>query len=200
MRLNGRSVAETLVNYALQRNVTRIVAGKPLRPRWKELLRGGSLIDQIVRQSQDLDVYIISSKTPPEPPPVATTKTRATGIRWGAYARGTALVVAATLIGMPLRPYINPTNLVMLYLVTVILAAVWLSRAPAILASVLSVLAFDIIFVRPYYTLAVEDAEYFLTFAGLLAVGLVISTLTARAREQEMAARRREQQRPLCTS
>lgn len=194
VRLNGRSVAETLVNYALQRNVTRIVAGKPLHPRWKEVLHGGSLIDQIVRLSQDLDVYIISSKTPPEPPPTAATKIRAMSIRWGAYARGTALVVAATLIGMPLRPYINPTNLVMLYLVTVILAAVWLSRAPAILASILSVLAFDIIFVPPYYALAVDDAEYVLTFAGLLAVGLVISTLTARAREQEMAARRREKQ------
>ncbi|MCB8976797.1 MAG: sensor histidine kinase KdpD [Ardenticatenaceae bacterium] len=194
VRLNGRSVAETLVNYALNRNVTRIVAGKPLRPRWKELLQGGSLIDQIVRQSQDLDVYIISSKTTSEPRPVATTKIRTAAIAWGAYGRGTMLVVAATLIGLPLRPYINPTNLVMLYLVAVIVAAVWLSRAPAILASLLSVLAFDIIFVPPYYAFAVDDAEYLLTFAGLLAVGLVISTLTARAREQEIAARRREKQ------
>ncbi|MCA9956235.1 MAG: hypothetical protein KC434_16015, partial [Anaerolineales bacterium] len=95
VRLNGRSVAETLVNYALNRNVTRIVAGKPLRPRWKELLQGGSLIDQIVRQSQDLDVYIISSKTAPEPRPVATTKIRTAAIAWGAYGRGTMLVVAA---------------------------------------------------------------------------------------------------------
>ncbi|MAT97173.1 MAG: two-component sensor histidine kinase [Anaerolineaceae bacterium] len=193
VRLNGRSVAETLVNYALNRNVTRIVAGKPLLPRWRELLQGGSLIDQIVRLSQDLDVYIISG-TSTGRPLAAGTKTRASGIDWRPFWWSIGLVVAATLIGLPLRPFINPTNLVMPYLVAVILAAVWLSRAPAILASLLSVIAFDIIFVPPYYAFAVDDAEYLLTFAGLLTVGLVISTLTARAREQEMAARRRERQ------
>jgi len=194
VRLNGRSVAETVVNYALNRNVTRIVAGKPLRSRWRELLQGGSLIDQIVRLSQDLDVYIISGITTTARPLGLGTKTRAADITWRAYWRSIGLVVAATLIGLPLRPFINPTNLVMPYLVAVILAAVWLSRAPAILASLLSVIAFDIIFVPPYYTFVVDDAEYMLTFAGLLAVGLVISTLTARAREQEIAARRRERQ------
>src|SRR5690606_19081129 len=65
---------------------------------------------------------------------------------------------------------------------------------PAIVASLLSVIVFDIVFVPHYYTFAVADAEYLLTFAGLLAVGLVISTLAARAREQELAARRRETQ------
>ncbi len=194
VRLQGRSVAETLVNYALNRNVTRIVAGKPLRPRWRELLQGGSLIDQIVHLSQGLDVYIISGTASPSRPLTGTTRTRAAGINWRAYGQSIGLVALATLIGLPLRPFINPTNLVMTYLVAVILAAVWLSRAAAILASLLSVIAFDIIFVPPYYTFVVDDAEYLLTFAGLLAVGLVISTLTARAREQEIAARRRERQ------
>ena len=194
VRLHGRSVAEALVNYALNRNITRIVAGKPLRSRWREILHGGSIIDQIVRLSQDLDVYIISGTSTAVLPLGSGTRTRPAGLAWGAYLRSIGLVVAATLIGLPLRPSINPTNLVMPYLVAVILAAVWLSRAPAILASLLSVIAFDIIFVPPYYAFAVDDAEYLLTFAGLLAVGLVISTLTARSREQEIAARRRERQ------
>ena len=194
VRLNGRSIAETLVNYALSQNVTRLVAGKPLRSRWQELLQGGSLIDQIVRLSQDLDVYIISGSTKAERPLPTGTKTRSVNIAWGKYLRSMALVLLATLIGLPLRPFITPTNLVMLYLVAVIVAAVWLGRMPAILASLLSQIAFDIIFVPPYYALVVDDAEYVLTFAGLLAVGLVVSTLTARSREQEIAARRRERQ------
>ena len=36
------------------------------------------------------------------------------------------------------------------------------------------------------------DTQYLLTFAGLLIVGVVISTLTARAREQADAAMQRE--------
>ncbi len=87
---------------------------------------------------------------------------------------------------------ISPTNLVMVYLLAVVLAAMYLGRGPAILASILSVLVFDYFFVPPRLTLSVEDTEYLLTFAGLLLVGIVISYLTASAREQAEAASQRE--------
>lgn len=193
IRLSGHNVAETVVNYALSRNVTKLVIGKPLRPRLRELLRG-SIIDQVVRQSQDLDVYVISARPERMPPHADERRRGGGGVVWREYFLSVGMVLLVTLAGLPLRPYVNPTNLVMLYLVVVMLAAIWLGRYPAIVASLLSVIAFDIIFVPPYYTFVVADAEYLLTFAGLLAVGLVISTLTARAREQELAARRREAQ------
>jgi two-component system sensor histidine kinase KdpD len=193
-RINGRAVAETLVQYAISRNVTKIIAGKPLRSRWREWLSGGSIIDQIVRRSREIDVYIIhGDPTPPAPAAAApATATRTQNVR--DITLTLLLVVGATLIGLPLRPHISPTNLVILFFVAVILAAVWLGRTPAIVASLLSVLSFDLIFAPPYYKLGVDDAEYLLSFIGLLAVGLVISTLTAQAREQELAARRRERQ------
>ena len=58
--------------------------------------------------------------------------------------------------------------------------------------SVLSVAAFDFFFVPPYLTFAVSDTQYLVTFAVMLVVGLVISTLTVRLREQAEAARERE--------
>jgi two-component system sensor histidine kinase KdpD len=56
----------------------------------------------------------------------------------------------------------------------------------------LGVLAFDFLFVTPYFTFAVSDTQYIITFIGLFLVGLVISQLTARASEQAGAARQRE--------
>ncbi len=67
-----------------------------------------------------------------------------------------------------------------------------LGRGPSILASVLSVAAFDFFFVPPYLTFAVSDTEYLITFAVMLVVALVISTLTSRVRAQAEAARQRE--------
>lgn len=116
------------------------------------------------------------------------------GRRWRVYILAASLVFLATLLELPLRPFITPANLVMFYLAVVMITAVWLGRRPAIMASILSVIAFDFIFVPPYYTFVVADAAYILTFFGLLAVGLVISTLAARAQEQALAARRREGQ------
>jgi two-component system sensor histidine kinase KdpD len=64
--------------------------------------------------------------------------------------------------------------------------------APSLLVSFLSVLAFDFFFVPPFLTFAVSDTEYILTFIVLFVVGLVISQLTTRVREQAEVAMRRE--------
>jgi two-component system, OmpR family, sensor histidine kinase KdpD len=190
--LTGRFVAEPLATFAHARNITRIVVGKPLRSRWLELLRG-SIVDQVIRYSGDIDIYIISSS-----PEGATTSLPDWVFKqpnlWPQYLQSAALVVLVTLIGFPLSLFIEATNLVMLYLLAVVIAAVRLGRRPAILASILSVLAFDFIFVHPFYTFAVSDAEYLLTFAALLIVGVVISTLAAQAREQAGTAQQRATQ------
>lgn len=120
-----------------------------------------------------------------EPPPAEGQQARR-------YALAIALVALATLLGLPLRSIVEPTNLVMLYLLAVVLAALKLGRRPAIVASVLSVVAFDLVFVKPFYTPVVADAQFLLTFAGLLGVSLVISSLAANAREQARFAQRRE--------
>lgn len=115
-------------------------------------------------------------------------------VSYAPYAASALLILLATLAGLPLRPFLAPANLVMLYLVAVVLAATRYGRWPSIVASLLSLIAFDAVFVPPYYTLGIADAEYLLTFAGLLAVSLVISTLAVRARAHEQAAQRRAEQ------
>ena len=48
--LSGQSVADEILAYARDHNVTRIVVGKAKRSRWRERLRG-SLLDALVRSS-----------------------------------------------------------------------------------------------------------------------------------------------------
>jgi two-component system sensor histidine kinase KdpD len=60
------------------------------------------------------------------------------------------------------------------------------------MATLLSVAAFDFFFVPPYYTFAVADVRYIVTFGVMFIVALVISGLTLRVREQAEAARVRE--------
>lgn len=102
------------------------------------------------------------------------------------------MVAAATTLGFLIGGRLEATNLVMVYLLIVVIAAVYLGRGPAILASILGVLAFDFFFVLPYFTFAVSDTQYIITFVALFLVGMVISQLTARAREQADAAQQRE--------
>jgi two-component system sensor histidine kinase KdpD len=110
------------------------------------------------------------------------------------YLESLGLVALATLLGIPVRAAIHPANLVMLYMAAVVIAAFFLGRGPAMLVSILSVFAFDYFFVEPRLSFTIQDTEYLVTFAGLLVVGLVVSGLTSRVREQLAALREREAQ------
>jgi len=99
-----------------------------------------------------------------------------------------------TLVATPLREQLELANTVMLFLLTVALIAARLGKGPAILASFLSVLLFDVFFVPPRLSLAVSDGKYLVTFAVMLAVALIIGQLTTGLRRQAEEATRREQQ------
>ncbi|MBL8103295.1 MAG: sensor histidine kinase KdpD [Anaerolineales bacterium] len=183
------SVSQTVIDFAHKNNVTKIVAGKPLRPRWQEFFRG-SLVDKLIHKSGDIDVYVVTSADKPLfPTDESPLKLHSPITR---YLWSLALVAAATAIGFITLGNMEATNLVMVYLLAVVIAAIYLGRGPAIVASMLGVLVFDFLFVVPYFTFAVSDTQYVLTFIGLFLVGLVISQLAARASEQAEAARQRE--------
>jgi two-component system, OmpR family, sensor histidine kinase KdpD len=183
------AVSQTIIDFAHKNNVTKIVAGKPLRPRWQEILRG-SLVDKLIHRSGDIDVYIVTSSDKPSYP--ADESPWRVHSPLSRYLWSSLLVVLATLIGYIVGGDIEATNLVMVYLLAVVIAAIYLGRGPAIFASILGVLTFDFLFVHPFYTFTVSDTEYIITFVGLFLVGVVISQLTARASEQADAARQRE--------
>src|SRR5512143_1458469 len=57
---SGSDVVATLMRVARERNVTQIVIGKPVRNRLQELLRGGSVVNQLVHASGEIDVYVVT--------------------------------------------------------------------------------------------------------------------------------------------
>lgn len=189
--LTGRSIPEAVLAYAKKHNVTKIVVGKPIHPRWMELL-SGSIVDKFIYTSGDIDIYVINEQ--PDIKPSKFTNDWRPHQPYLRYLLAFGMVVIATFIGKLIHAKLEPVNLVMLYLVTTVAAAVYLGRGPALLTSFLGVLAFDFFLVPPYFTFAVSDTQYFITFIGLFLVSLVVSTLTVRIQEQAEAAIQRESQ------
>ncbi|MGE5175736.1 MAG: DUF4118 domain-containing protein [Hyphomicrobiales bacterium] len=199
----GHSVVEEILAFARERNVSRIVVGKPSRPRWVESLLG-SIVSSIVRASGDIDVYVITGERgavkgggrgeagdAAARPGVGAAATGG-GPRAADYGRAFAAVVLCTLVASLMHRSFGEGNLIMVYLLGVMAVSIRLGRGPASLASVLSVVAFDFFFVPPALTLGVSDTQYLVTFAIMLAVALTISSLAVRLREQAEAARQRE--------
>jgi two-component system sensor histidine kinase KdpD len=189
--LSGVSVAEALIAFARERNVSRIVVGKPLHGRWRDRFRG-SLLDEIVRGSGGIEVMVIPGgedpvrmAAPPDPVPVA-----GRGLQ---YLSSVGVVLLSTLVCWAMHDRFDKSNLIMVYLLGVAVVATQYGRRHSVLAAVLSVAAFDFFFVPPHLTFAVTDTQYVVTFAVMLLVSLLISTLAARVRAQAEASLWREQ-------
>jgi two-component system sensor histidine kinase KdpD len=189
VRLSGLSVPEAILDFARRRNVTRIVLGKPRHPRWRDALRG-SLVDEIIRGSGDIEVNVISGDAESErarrtsPPRRATPPVE--------YLRAAAVIGATTAIAKLATSLLDVPDVGMLFLLGVMIAAITTGRRASLVAAALAVAAYDFFFVPPSFTLAVADARYVLTFAMMFGVSVVIGTLTLRLRQQQEAAVGRE--------
>jgi len=190
--LIGESVAPTVLEYARSRNVTKIVVGKTALPWWRRLF--GTVVDQLLEQSGDIDIYVIRGESERHSRPAAAPQPPAPIVWWHYLATAVVVAVCAGLgaLGYVIHDHPAETNLGMIFLLGVAVVAVWFGRGPAIFASVTSVLAFDFFFVPPYYSFTVNDAQYFLTFAVMLVIGLLISALTFRSRERLTASQVQE--------
>lgn len=108
------------------------------------------------------------------------------------YLLAIGLCALTALAALPLRGWLDLANIVMLFLLMVFLVAVHLGRGPALMTAFLSVLVFDVLFVHPYLSLSVDDAQYLVTLGVMLSVGLVASDQAAQLVERTEEAKARE--------
>ncbi len=188
--LSGHRASEEILNYSRARNVTKIIIGKPTHPRWKDKVFG-SVLDEIVRGSGDIDVYVISGDIAGHlARHIAKAAPRQSRPR--EWLLSVSSVAVCTGLSSVMSSYFTPADLAMVYLLGIVLVSARTSKWPSLLATVLSVAAFDFFFVPPYYTFAVADVKYFVTFTVMFVVAFVISRLTLQIREQAASARLRE--------
>ncbi len=190
--ITASSVAQAIIDYAVRHNVTRLVVGKPTKSRWQELLRP-PIVDQLIRLSGAIQIQVVSFKQVASP---AKSHVRIANVlgRWADYLISLALAAATTVFSFLAHAHISPINLVMVYLLAVVLAAVRFGQRPAILTAFFGVLAFDFFFIPPRWSFTVADTEYLFTFLGLFTVGVVISSLVAKGKMRAEALRERELQ------
>jgi two-component system sensor histidine kinase KdpD len=187
--LSAHDIVGEVVRYAEKRGANLILVGKPIRARWREVVFG-SVVDELVRRSGDIDVHVITGQ------PENRTSRRRLELPEGASVRTylwtLATVALATGICELMRGRFERTNIVMIYLLAVASVSSRYGPREAVLAAVTSVLTFDFFFVPPLYKFAVSDTQYFVTFAVMLGVALLISSMTLRIRREARLSSERE--------
>lgn len=185
-----RSAASDVLAYARSNGITKIVVGKTPKPRWQEIIHG-TLADQIIRGSGDIDVYVVTG-TELEENPGARSPLFYSHATWESYLYGIMIMLGCTMPMMLIHKSVDIVSLVMLYLIVVVGIALRYGRGPSIIATLLSTFFVNYLFIPPYYVLKMSDEQHLFSFLALLVAGVVIGTQTSRLRVQAMIARKRE--------
>jgi two-component system sensor histidine kinase KdpD len=194
--LSGSDLAATVVRYAHEHNLPKVVLGRDtgrLRRPWRT-----NLAEAVGALATDLDLLQVAlpardGTASSRQGEAATSVHQKDDFAWKSYLWSALICAAFTLAVAPLKPMLDLANIVMIFLLAVVVVAVKFGRGPAVLAALLTVVMFDFFYVPPRFSFSVTDAQYLLTFAVMLVVALVIGQLTAGLKFQASVARSREE-------
>jgi two-component system sensor histidine kinase KdpD len=203
--LSAPEMSIAIIRFCRERNINKIVIGKPNRRGWKRWLLG-SVVDVLISQAHNINIYLLGSpqhdhgsRTEAEsllkkaPLPGLWQRTTAkTQKHYFAYGWAVAVTLGVTVIARFMFGKFELANVAMVFLLGVVFVATRYGRGSSVLASILGTCLFDVLFVPPLYSFSVADAQYLITLLTMLVVGIVISNLMANVRSQAKVAAHRE--------
>jgi two-component system sensor histidine kinase KdpD len=185
-------VARGLLRVAREQNVTQLVVGKPVGWRALDLLRGGSLLNRLIRESGHIDVHAVRAdgeaailRTPARP--------RFSRAILQNYGLATGVVAAVTALNAVLQHWLGNQPVALIYLLSVVILAMFVGRGPTLAAASLTALLWDFFFTEPRYSFRIVSAADAMMFLTYFVVAIAMGHLAARLRAQQDAERRREQ-------
>ncbi len=187
--VEGASVAAAVLDFARAHNATMIVIGSPRRARmWP--LSPETLVDRVIRDAGAIEVHVVAGESDAGAATHAANGPRRGGLL--AWLAAPAIAALSSTVALLLRDRVVESDLAMLYLVGIALSAFALPRGPALATTLLSVAAYDFFCVPPYWTFDVADVRHLLTFAVMIGIGVLLSSLARRVVGDARAARSRE--------
>lgn len=187
---SGHNVAQTLLRVARENNVSQIVIGKSIEPWWHSMMHGGSLAQQLIRQSGLIDIYIVQPEKEQ-----AFRKGLIIGAisgslkQWLVASGITALITALFLAFAKTIGYaaIGP-----LYLLWIVIAGLRFPRSVVLAIAACSALLWNFLFIPPKYTLDISNFHDVTLFLMFFVVALAIGQLTAKLKAKELYEQKRE--------
>jgi two-component system, OmpR family, sensor histidine kinase KdpD len=180
-----------VLRIAREQNVTQIIVGKPAGRGLLERLRGGSMLNRLIRDSGQIDIHTVRSEVEIIPAQSAP-QIRSEKFNLRDYAWSIGVVAAVTAVNAILQSWLANQSLALLYLVSVVVLAMFVGRGATLLAATLTALSWDYFFTEPRFSLRITNSEDAMMFVTYFTVAVAMGQLTARLRTQQIAERQRE--------
>lgn len=188
----GTDVASTLIETARQNNVSQICVGKPFGNIVQQWLQGGSFIGRLIRQSGDIDIHMVRVKSFAREKP----KLKPVVYSFGSgqeYGIVLFIIVAVTFFSFLVDKIAGYSAVSLIYLLSVFLSGVILSRWPVLALSGLSAFLWNYLFIPPRFTFYIYKSYDLIMFTMYFVVAMVMGHITTRLREREKAEKKQEE-------
>lgn len=185
-----RRIADDVIAYAQENNVTQIIIGKSRRSRWFEIVHG-SIVRDLVRRSGNISVHVISGDAVAGDPVPKKTVRPADGTHPFdpfPYVAAFVAVAAALGIGLAILPWFGIENVDLVFMTAIVGVAARFGLGPSLFASVLASLGYNFFFMDPLYTFTIADPTNVAAFMFFAAMAVIVSNVAARVRVQANAA------------
>lgn len=187
--LQSTNVLNGILQYSQENEFSRIIIGKNYKPAWKRKF-SRSLANNILEASDAIDIFVINedSPTPKYKPRFSLTSS------WLSYLNAFFIVALCTIIALPLRDWLQPENVIMIYLAGLVFISVIEERSAALWAALLSIIGYNLLFTQPYYQFRIDvyHANDFINLFVFILVAIVITNFTSKLRLQNISIKQRE--------
>jgi len=185
-------IVSALKRMAKQHGVTQIILGSPRGSWLGNVLRGGTLLDKFVKET-DIDIYVMHEHELPEDKSSAAAAGSTEGVfEPDEYVRTLAGMCAVTLLGSLVAGYTGYKSVGFIYLLAVMATGLFYGLGPVLLAALLGAIGWNYFFIPPIYTFHISDPEDLIMCAVYFVTALIMGTLTQRIRSRERLLRQRE--------
>ncbi len=173
-------IAEAILAFARDRNVRRIIIGRPRkRPFWA-VLGTEDVAGHILRRSGSFEVTIASEPDEKTGPPGL--RIRGMGAEPRAWAEAALSVAIASGCSWAAERLFPVASLSVIYMTAVVVLASRRGLGPAMATAVLGFLAYNFFFTEPRYSFQVSRQGEILTLGLFLVASLITGNLAARLR------------------
>lgn len=187
------NAADGILRLARENNISQMIVGRSKQPWWGRFRARNSLVECLIRESKEIDVYVVTSDTPVSKrakwPFVDFSEQ---GV-WRDYFLAITVLAAISGFGLLTLPILGYRSIGIIYLLAVAILALFVGRIAIWFAAILGGFLWDFLFIPPSFLVSITQPEDYMLIIMFVVTAAITGQLMARLRRNQTMLSVREQ-------
>ncbi|HEY5498933.1 MAG TPA: sensor histidine kinase KdpD [Bacteroidales bacterium] len=192
IQITDNDVVTGLLKVAIQYNVAQIVIGKTNEHPLRNFLNGGSIIERLLKNSENIDIYVVKAENK-QPTFHSFWKNKEQRSPWKEYWYVILTIFLIGIIGFPFKEIVGYQTIGLFFLLGIAALSLKVGRFPVILAAVLGSLIWDFFFIPPQLTLHITNFHDIMALFANFFVAMTCGTLINKIRKNQIVLQKSQE-------